>query len=157
MEAFSEGPGRGARFRVRLPLVRLETRPARRGTAATRRLDRRSILVIEDNADTRDVLKFMLELEGARVETAEAGEAGIAAAEALRPAVVLCDIGLPDIDGLEVARRIRQRPDLRPTRLIALTGYGRAEDHHRALEAGFDAHLTKPVNLDELLALLTAA
>ncbi len=154
VEAFSEGPGRGARFGVRLPLARLEAGAAPGGPAATRRLEQRSILVIEDNADTRDVLKFMLEMEGARVETADAGVSGVEAVEAFRPSVVLCDIGLPDIDGLEVARRIRERPDLAATRLIALTGYGQAEDLRRAIEAGFDAHLIKPVNLDELLELL---
>ena len=144
----SDGPGRGTRFEVRLPLV------AMTGTAAkpARRLAHRSILVIEDNADTREVLKVMLELEGARVATADAGEPGVQAAERFRPDAVLCDIGLPDIDGLQVARLIREaRAD---TRIIALTGYGRAEDIRHALDAGFDAHLTKPVNFDELLNLL---
>jgi signal transduction histidine kinase len=155
VEAFSEGPGRGARFRVRLPLVQLDSRPRSAGAPATRRLDQRSILVIEDNADTRDVLKFMLQLEGAQVETADAGESGVETVVRVRPSVVLCDIGLPDIDGLEVARRIRQRPDLQDVRLIALTGYGQASDLEHAIEAGFDAHLTKPVNLDELLELLS--
>src|SRR5438552_9633636 len=74
----------------------------------------------------------------------------------LRPDVVLCDIGLPDIDGFEVARRIRARADLAATRLIALTGYGQAEDMRQALKAGFEAHLTKPVNLEQLMALLTS-
>jgi two-component system, sensor histidine kinase len=67
---------------------------------------------------------------------------------------VLCDIGLPDIDGLEVARRLRGNPALATTRLIALTGYGQAEDVRQAIEAGFDAHVTKPINLDQLMALL---
>jgi CheY-like chemotaxis protein len=112
------------------------------------------VLLIEDNGDTRDVLKLMLELEGAQVATAVTGEEGVHAAETRPPDFVLCDIGLPDIDGLEVARRLRARGRLAAVRFVALTGYGQAEDVRQALEAGFDAHLTKPVNLDQLLALL---
>ncbi len=150
----SEGTGRGARFRVELPLA-----PRRRdepgGRAATGgRLRHRSVLVIEDNADTRDVLKFMLEVEGARVSTAETGEEGVRMAAEMRPQAVLCDIGLPDIDGMEVARRLRALEPLTGTRLVALTGYGQAEDVRQALDAGFEAHLTKPINLDQLMALL---
>jgi two-component system, sensor histidine kinase len=115
------------------------------------------VLVIEDNLDTRDVLKLMLEVEGAVVETAEGGEDALRIAERMRPDIVLCDIGLPDIDGFEVARRIRARRDLNVSRLIALTGYGQAEDMRQAVQAGFDAHLTKPVNIDQLIALLVSA
>jgi CheY-like chemotaxis protein len=113
--------------------------------------------VIEDNGDTRDVLKLMLEVEGASVESAETGQEGIRVAERQRPDIVLCDIGLPDIDGFEVARALRKRGDLAAARLIALTGYGQAEDMRLAAEAGFDAHLTKPVNLEQLMALLAPA
>jgi len=151
VSVFSEGRGCGTRFEVGLPLAVGTEIPA--GPSRARRLEGRSILVIEDNADTRDVLKVMLELEGAVVETAEAGEVGVRSAEQLRPDAVLCDIGLPDIDGLEAARMIRAVVE--STRLIALTGYGRPEDIRSALEAGFDAHLTKPVNFDQLLNLLS--
>ena len=151
VSAFSEGRGCGTRFEIRLPLTVDTEIPA--GPSRARRLEGRSILVIEDNADTRDVLKVMLELEGAVVETAEAGEVGVRSAQQLRPDAVLCDIGLPDIDGLEAARMIRSVVE--STRLIALTGYGRPEDIRSALEAGFDAHLTKPVNFDQLLNLLS--
>jgi CheY-like chemotaxis protein len=96
----------------------------------------------------------MLEAEGARVETAESGIDGVAAAQRTRPEIVLCDIGLPDIDGMEVARRLRASDAVGPIRLIALTGYGQAEDVRQAIAAGFDAHVTKPVNLDQLMALL---
>jgi CheY-like chemotaxis protein len=123
-------------------------------TPANRRLDRSDILIIEDNADTRAVMKYMLEAEGACVETADSGEAGIGVALERRPQVILCDIGLPDIDGLEVARRVRRYPGLDRTRLIALTGYGQPEDVRHALDAGFEAHLTKPINVDQLLSLL---
>jgi len=154
VDVFSEGLGYGARFQVRLPLAPSGgPTPAARVTPA-RRLDQRAVLVIEDSADTRDVLKFMLEAEGARVTTAASGLEGVAAAASGRPEIVLCDIGLPDIDGLEVARRLRRRTDFDRTRLIALTGYGQSEDVRQALDAGFEAHLTKPINLDELLALL---
>jgi PAS domain S-box-containing protein len=153
----SAGLGHGARFRVELPLARPEAPPSAPATSGRPRLERQSVLVIEDNADTRDVLKLMLEVEGATVQTAEGGEDGLRAAERMRPDVVLCDIGLPDIDGFEVARRIRARRDLAVARLIALTGYGQAEDMRQAMSAGFDAHLTKPVNLEQLMALLVSA
>jgi signal transduction histidine kinase len=154
VDAFSEGPGYGARFQVRLPLTASPAPPPRR-TAPSTRLDGRTVLVVEDNVDTRQVLKFMLEIEGAQVEAVETGTEAVARAETFRPQIVLCDIGLPDIDGLEVARRMRRRAWFGETRLIALTGYGQPEDIHHALEAGFEAHLTKPINLDQLLALLS--
>jgi signal transduction histidine kinase len=154
VEAFSEGRGYGARFQVRLPLgpAAAEAPPEPPNNAA--RLAARAILIIEDNADTREVLQYMLEVEGARVETAASGQDGVRKAGTLRPQIILCDIGLPDIDGMEVARRVRRNVDLADTRLIALTGYGQAEDIQHALEAGFEAHLTKPINVDQLLALL---
>jgi two-component system CheB/CheR fusion protein len=153
VEAFSAGAGLGARFRLRLPLA-APLAPALEPARGTRRLEQRSILVVEDNLDTREVLRVMLELEGATVATAESGHDAVRSLETLRPDVVLCDIGLPDIDGFEVARRIRREAGLENTRLIALTGYGRTEDVQQALDAGFETHLTKPVNLDELLARL---
>ena len=88
------------------------------------------------------------------MEAARNGGEGVRAAERLQPEIVLCDIGLPDIDGMEVARRLRAAPALAGVRLIALTGYGQAEDVRQALDAGFDAHVTKPVNIDQLLVLL---
>jgi CheY-like chemotaxis protein len=155
VEAFSEGPGYGARFQIRLPLTTSPAPPPRRAMPTTR-LDGRTVLVVEDNIDTRQVLKFMLEIEGAQVEAVETGTEAVARAETFRPQIVLCDIGLPDIDGLEVARRIRGRAWFGETRLIALTGYGQPDDIRHALDAGFEAHLTKPINLDQLLALLNA-
>ena len=151
----SEGSGRGALFRVELPLASRRRDEPGAHTAATGRLRHRSVLVIEDNTDTRDVLKFMLEVEGAKVATAESGEEGLRAAAQVRPQVVLCDIDLPDIDGMEVARRLRALEGMSATRLIALTGYGQAEDVRQAIDAGFEAHLTKPINLDQLMALLS--
>jgi CheY-like chemotaxis protein len=154
VDVFSEGLGYGARFQVRLPLAASGGFTTATRVAPAPRLDQRAILVVEDSADTRDVLRFMLEAEGARVITAGSGLEGVATAVSFRPEIVLCDIGLPDIDGLEVARRLRRRTDFDRIRLIALTGYGQSEDVRQALAAGFEAHLTKPINLDELLALL---
>ena len=150
----SEGPGRGACFRIELPLTTPAASEPDTAEGLPRRLAGRTVLLVEDNADTRDVLKVMLEVEGADVETAEDGEEGVRAAERRSPDVVLCDIGLPDIDGMEVVRRLR-RAHPEAMRCIALTGYGQAEDVRQAIEAGFDAHLTKPINLDQLVTLLT--
>jgi signal transduction histidine kinase/ActR/RegA family two-component response regulator len=152
----SEGAGRGACFRVELPLALSQPATLDDGARQTGRLGQRSIVVVEDDDDTRTVLRFMLEAEGARVESAGRGEDAVTLAHRVRPDVVLCDIGLPDIDGMEVARRLRASDALAGTRLIALTGYGQAEDVRQAIAAGFDAHVTKPVNVDQLMALLAA-
>ena len=90
------------------------------------------------------------------MEAVGSGHEGVSTAGRLNPDVVLCDVGLPDIDGMEVARRLRGQRSTSRTRLVALTGYGQAEDVRQAISAGFDAHVTKPVNLDQLLALLEA-
>ena len=150
----SAGAGHGAAFIVDLPLAPTPPATSRTGPGPAGRLDDRAVLVVEDDDDTRGVLCFMLEAEGARVESAATGLAGVETAERVSPQIVLCDIGLPDIDGMEVARRLRSNAALSGTRLIALTGYGQAEDVRAAIEAGFDAHVTKPINLDQLMALL---
>jgi CheY-like chemotaxis protein len=116
-----------------------------------------AVLLIEDNCDARQSLRTLLEHEGHAVDEAADGATGLAHAEASEPDIVLIDIGLPNLDGYEVARRIRARRGARPI-LVAITGYGQADDRRRALEAGFDAHLTKPVvpdHLVEILATLT--
>jgi len=152
----SDGVGRGARFRVALPLAGARQTVHEPGARPPGRLGQRSVLVVEDDDDTRAVLRYMLETEGATVEAARNGGEGVRAAERLHPEIILCDIGLPDIDGMEVARRLRAAPALAGVRLIALTGYGQAEDVRQALDAGFDAHVTKPVNIDQLMVLLAA-
>ena len=114
----------------------------------------RLVLIIDDDVDTGQSLKIALELNGQRVRTARDGKTGIATAHDIKPDVVLCDIGLPDIDGYEVARTLRADEALRSTRLIALSGYARPEDKKRAKEAGFDAHVPKPPELDELTEML---
>jgi len=116
----------------------------------------RSILIVEDNTDARDALRVLLELDGHVVEAAGEGQEALELARAKNPDIALVDIGLPGIDGYEVARRVRARDARRPV-LIALTGYGQPEDRRRATEAGFDEVLVKPVDptaLTELLATL---
>ena len=130
--------------------------PAARREAPTPRLDGRTILVVEDNADTRHVLKFMLEIEGARVETAESGQEALARAQAFRPQVVLCDIGLPGFDGFEVARRVRQLPGMEGVLLVAISGYAGEDDLRRGREAGFDHHLAKPADPSAIQKMLAA-
>jgi CheY-like chemotaxis protein len=113
----------------------------------------RSILIVEDNADARDALRVLLELEGHAVEAVEEGQQALEIMRATDPDIALVDIGLPGIDGYEVARRVRARDDRRPV-LIALTGYGQPEDQRRASEAGFDEVLVKPVDPTTLATLL---
>jgi CheY-like chemotaxis protein len=114
----------------------------------------RTVLLIEDNDDARDAVAALLELEGCAVETAAEGASGIEIARTKRPDVALVDIGLPGIDGYEVARRIRELGPPQPF-MVALTGYSRQEDRDRAADAGFDSHLVKPVDPTELAALVT--
>jgi CheY-like chemotaxis protein len=145
----SEGPGWGCEFVVRLPLGKTgEVSPEPPATASVV-LPILRILVIEDNADSREMLRSILELEGHRVEVAEDGTAGLEAARSFRPDVAVIDIGLPGLDGYEVGRRIRSDLGLSAS-LIALTGYGQAEDRRRSEDAGFDAHLVKPVTPEQI-------
>ncbi len=158
VRATSAGLGQGTEVVIRLPL-RAASGPA--GAAATQPGPRpvgRRILIIEDNPDTAESLRLLLTLTGHEAEVALTGPAGLQAARKYRPEVVVCDIGLPGgMDGYAVARALRTDPDLAATYLIAATGYGQAEDQRRARAAGFDAHLTKPVEFDDLQRLLEAA
>jgi signal transduction histidine kinase len=157
VRAHSGGLGRGAEFTVRLPVVAhaTTTKPAatKPPPAARPRTTSRRILVVEDHADGRESLATSLALHGHEVVAAATGREGVEAAVSFAPDVVLLDIGLPDIDGYEVARRLRDRLERR-TRLVALTGYGQPDDRARAKEAGFDAHLVKPVEPAKLLQVL---
>ena len=109
------------------------------------------VLVVEDNVDSAESLRMLLELCGYEVALAQDGRQALELAQSLRPEVVLCDIGLPGMDGYQVATHLRERPELASSRLIAVTGYGLADDRRRALACGFDAHLVKPVAPDLLL------
>jgi CheY-like chemotaxis protein len=120
---------------------------------------RRRVLVVEDDKDSREMLRILLELDGHDVHEAEDGPGGLSAALALRPDVVLVDVGLPGLDGHEVARQLRGGPAGPSLLLVALTGYGQPEDRERSRQAGFDAHLTKPISpekLGELFRMLEA-
>jgi CheY-like chemotaxis protein len=156
VEVASAGKGRGADVTVRLPLQ--EDPPALLSEpvpplAAHKPLQ---ILIVEDNPDAAESLRLMLELWGHDVRVAHSGPAGVTAARDVRPQVVLCDIGLPGMDGYAVATALRAQPETAASRLIAVTGYGQAADVRRALEAGFQEHLVKPVHPERLFALLEA-
>ena len=153
--ARSDGAGKGAVFTIWMP--RLPDGSHRRRVVDSRSAARpkaRRILIIEDNADMREVLRVQLSLEGHEVQVATDGETGVALATTSAPDVVLIDIGLPGLDGYGVAREIRARTDGATPLLIAVTGYGQAADRVRAVEAGYDAHVTKPVTLQHLAELI---
>jgi CheY-like chemotaxis protein len=114
------------------------------------------VLIVEDSADAAEIMGVLLKRRGHDVRIAYDGETGISAARAFRPQVIFLDIGLPDTDGYAVARRLRAE-NLAGKMLVALTGYGEAEDRQRARQAGFDRHLTKPVDPDALLTLFDGA
>ncbi len=164
VRARSEGLGQGSEFEVRLPLIdhpaaeapkTITTAAFRSSPGAAAGGDEESlrIVLVEDNPDISETLQALLELRGHDVKLAGDGLNGVELILATRPALGLVDIGLPGIDGYEVARRLRASPAGANLMLLALTGYGRPEDRDRAREAGFDAHLVKPVDPDELFAL----
>ncbi|MGI4845662.1 MAG: ATP-binding response regulator [Janthinobacterium lividum] len=157
VSAHSDGSGSGSTFMIRLP----RTEPVLPATNAQQsggdNSGKPAVLLIEDNEDGREMMATMLAAHGFPVDTAADGLQGVAAALAGRPAAALVDIGLPGIDGYEVARRLRGDPATSHIRLIALTGYGLAEDKRRVMEAGFDQHLVKPVGMDQLLEALAPA
>ncbi|HEX7637279.1 MAG TPA: ATP-binding protein, partial [Burkholderiaceae bacterium] len=157
--AASEGPGRGSSFRVRLPCLAVDDAmpPSPRGAGEGElRAVRRRVLVVEDNADVAETTAMLLSLSGHEVVRAKDGLQALQVAAEFAPEVVLLDIGLPLMDGYEVARRLRRLPQTEGARLVALTGYGQQADRQRGREAGFDSHLLKPVDPDALRAVLAA-
>ena len=154
--AYSEGPAKGSSFVVCLPRVEARrTDDVSPSAIAAGRLSRKRIVIIEDDADGREALCMQLLMAGHEVHEAKDGKSGIEVVQRVQPDVVLLDIGLPGLDGYEVARRLKSGQHC--PRLVAVTGYGRSEDKDRAMTAGFDAHLTKPVEPDELHRMLHAA
>jgi PAS domain S-box-containing protein len=156
----SAGLARGAKFTLRLPLAQpiaealeVEQNPA----DASAEGGRRRILLVEDNAFVAESLSMVLKLEGHTVEVAHSGKEAIADARAHRPQVALCDIGLPDMNGYEVARALRSDPATAEIFLVAITGYGSEKDRESSEAAGFDRHLTKPVSPEHLIAVLAEA
>ena len=150
----SDGLEQGSEFVVRLPIG--NGAPANKDAPAGVALQTsRRILIVEDSSDTRDLLRELLQLCGHQIEVAESGVAALQVMESWTPEIALVDIGLPGMSGYELAKTIRSAVSS-PIKLIALTGYGQPTDRQQAIEAGFDAHLIKPVKLDDLAALLAA-
>jgi PAS domain S-box-containing protein len=155
VEVTSPGVGKGSEFVVRLPLASAhETAPS--VPARGPRIER-AVLIVEDNADTCEVLRIALELSGHHVRTANTGRQAIEEARARPPGVALVDIGLPDIDGYEVGRAVRAQPGGDDVYLVALTGRSAPADRDRALQAGFNSYLVKPVDPDMLLEIIARA
>jgi PAS domain S-box-containing protein len=152
----SAGPGRGTEFTFVLPIVPADGWEAEpeNPPPALRLPSPSRILVVEDNRDAAETLREILELAGHTVAVSLSGSDGVEAARRFRPEVVLCDLGLPGMDGYQVAAALRRDPLTASARLIALTGYGQEEDRRRTREAGFDVHLTKPVDPAALQHLL---
>jgi signal transduction histidine kinase len=157
IEARSDGLGTGSEFLVSLPTVTESADPVEEhdGEDQVRVLPGLRILVADDNQDAALSLTKLLELMGSNVHTVCDSREVLAAADAFRPEVVLCDIGMPEMDGYEVCRRIRKEPWGKDMVLIAVTGWGQPEDRQQSRAAGFDGHLVKPVDLQALLELLT--
>jgi signal transduction histidine kinase/ActR/RegA family two-component response regulator len=156
VEAHSDGPGRGSEFTVRLPYAPAarEAAPRAGRAPAAGSLARQRILIVDDNRDSAESIALLLKLLGADVRMTFDGPSALAAIDGYRPDVVLMDIGLPGMDGYEVARRIRQRPEFANLTLIAITGWGQAEDRLRSRAAGFQHHLVKPADPGALQVLL---
>jgi signal transduction histidine kinase len=155
IEAHSEGEGRGSTFTVRLPLARVQATPASIG-AAPDTVTPASVLVVDDNVDAAETLQMFLELSGCVARVAHSAAEALKVFKQFRPQVALFDIGLPDMNGYELARRVRQLPGGSDVLLIAATGWGQETDKQLAFDAGFDHHLTKPIDFDKLRALLAA-
>jgi CheY-like chemotaxis protein len=152
----SAGRGKGTEFLVRLPLTtkKAPTRPEQEPHPFTKDL---RILLVEDNEYLRDTTQILLESEGYQVGVAADGLSALTAIEIERPDIALIDIGLPELDGYGVARRAREHRICDRTYLIALTGFGQETDRQRAFEAGFDEHITKPIELEQLTRVLQRA
>jgi len=157
VEVRSDGLGHGSEFVLRLPVAITDSASRLIGSivdppaiAGTRR-----VLIADDNRDAADSLGMLLGLAGHEVRVAHSGQTALSLAQVFRPDTALLDIGMPDLSGYEVARRLRRESWGVGIRLIALTGWGQTDDRRRALEAGFDYHLTKPIDPDALAALIT--
>jgi two-component system CheB/CheR fusion protein len=154
VDVSSGGKGAGTEFVLRLPLA---AAPARIEVAPVAPLQPRRVLLIEDNLDAAESLQLALEMEGHEVAVAHDGPSGLERARELAPDVVLCDVGLPGMDGYAVAKALRHEPALRDMFVVALTGYALPEDHRRAEDAGFNAHLTKPASIEAIQEVLGRA
>jgi PAS domain S-box-containing protein len=152
--ARSQGAGCGTQFTILLPTTPAPAASERIPTTGSLPVGPLRILVVEDNRDAAETLRELLELSGCTVAVAHSGTSALQAARQFRPEVVLCDLGLPGMDGYQVAEQLRQDPTTARARLIAVSGYGQEEDQRRSREAGFDLHLTKPVEFAQIERLL---
>jgi signal transduction histidine kinase len=158
VQAFSAGPGRGSEFSVRLPIAAAvpEMKVQAGKAVRMREIAPRRILVVEDNINSAEMLVALLQIDGHEVQVAHDGPIAVETARAFRPGVVLLDIGLPKMDGFEVARHLRSFAETREATLIAVSGYGQDADRQRSKDAGFDHHLVKPVDRKTLTSLLAS-
>jgi two-component system, chemotaxis family, CheB/CheR fusion protein len=152
----SDGEGQGSEFVVRLPLTDAPASEQQPSRGLARPNGKAKVLIVEDNDDSRELLYQLLERAGLECRTASSGTSALEVLQGFAPDVAILDVGLPEMDGFELARRIRQHPEHAHTVLIAVTGYGRASDHAASREVGFDGHLVKPVNTNQLLNLLSS-
>src|SRR6185312_10940311 len=153
IQAHSEGLGHGCEFVIRLPAVAASALPSM-AKQSPQPVSGRRILVVDDNHDSAESLAMLLEITGNETLVAYDGMVALRQAAAFRPDVVLLDLGLPKLDGYEVARRLRARPWGKKLVLVAITGWGQDEDRRHTAEAGFDGHLVKPVDYAALTQLL---
>ncbi len=157
VQAESQGLGKGSTFTVRLPLVEERMAsptptPANSGSGSPPR----KILVVDDNRDSANTLALLMKLSGSQTATAYDGLEAVEVSQSFQPDVILLDLGLPNMNGFDACRAIRQRDGFDHVKIIALTGWGQEEDRRKTKEAGFDGHLVKPVELDALKQLLGA-
>jgi len=160
VSAHSDGADRGSEFTVRLPVTQAaEVSIAQLAPSAPIEpwAHGRCILIVDDNRDAVEMLADMIRLQGYQVEIAHDGPTALAALEHITPTAIVLDIGLPVMDGFEVAKQIRARPEHRATKLVALTGYGEPADRARSHHAGFDLHLVKPIDISQLLGAIADA
>ena len=156
IEAQSAGEGMGSEFVVRLPVLSTAALSAEDGSGVARAMpNQRRILIVDDNRDSADSLAMLMQMTNNEAFLAHDGVEAVEAIEKHRPEVVLLDIGLPKLDGHEVCRRVLQQPWGKDIVIIALSSWGQEDDRRKSQEAGFNGHLVKPVDYDELLDLLT--
>lgn len=156
VEAHSEGLGHGSVFIICLPLVQnmhAESSPGIKSAPAN--LQRKRVLVVDDNEDAADTMGMLLELLNSEVRTVNGGPAALSLLKEFHPDIVLLDIGMPEMNGYEVAKKIRADKSIAGTRLVAVTGWGQEQDRQRSLEAGFNDHLIKPVSMEDLERVMT--
>ncbi|MRW89255.1 response regulator [Duganella sp. FT80W] len=158
VEAYSEGPGKGSEFVIRLPVLDHagKRQPVPLAQDADADGHKMQVLVVDDNQDAADSLTALLELDGFDVRTVYDGAAAIAAVDTRAPDMIVMDLGMPGMDGYETARAIRQKPGAERILMLALTGWGQGDARRRTMEAGFDHHLVKPVELEQIIRLAGA-